>query len=140
MPFVRRRLTAHSGGIKPKKAVNQVMSKANVPKSVPISHETGRPEKPPGPLLLGALERFWSNNLVTDAHHDADVTGRSSSVASPARHRRRITDKLRADLVDAYESGQTSRQVADELALGRTTVLKILKDAGVTVRPQGRKY
>jgi len=30
--------------------------------------------------------------------------------------------------------------VAEELALGRTTVLKILKAAGVTVWPQGRKY
>ncbi|MFV8181311.1 MULTISPECIES: helix-turn-helix domain-containing protein [Mycobacteroides] len=40
----------------------------------------------------------------------------------------------------AYESGQTSRQVAEELDLGRTTVLKILKAAGVEVRAQGRKY
>jgi DNA-binding transcriptional regulator LsrR (DeoR family) len=39
-------------------------------------------------------------------------------------------------VVEAYESGQTSRQVAEELALGRTTVLKILKEADVTVRPQ----
>jgi hypothetical protein len=30
--------------------------------------------------------------------------------------------------------------VAEEMALGRSTVLKILKTAGVTVRPQGRKY
>jgi len=42
--------------------------------------------------------------------------------------------------VEAYEFGQTSRRVAEELTLGRTTVLKILKDAGVAVRPQGRKY
>ena len=33
---------------------------------------------------------------------------------------------------------ETSRQVAEELALGRTTVLKILKEADMTVRPQGR--
>jgi DNA-binding transcriptional regulator LsrR (DeoR family) len=39
-----------------------------------------------------------------------------------------------------YELGMTSRQVAETLALGRTTVLGILKDAGVTIRPQGRKY
>jgi predicted transcriptional regulator len=39
-------------------------------------------------------------------------------------------------VVEADESGQTSRQVAEELALGRTTVLKILKEADVTVRPQ----
>ena len=43
---------------------------------------------------------------------------------------------LRAEVVDAYESGQTSRQVAEVSELGRTTVLKILKAAGVTVRPK----
>jgi len=42
--------------------------------------------------------------------------------------------------VDAYELGQTSRQVAEEFALGRTTVLKILRTAAVTIRPQGKKY
>jgi DNA-binding transcriptional regulator LsrR (DeoR family) len=42
--------------------------------------------------------------------------------------------------VEAYESGRTSRQVAKELELGRTTVLKILKAAGLTVRPPGQKY
>ena len=71
---------------------------------------------------------------------DAHVTDRSPSFVSPPRQRRRITARLRAAVVEAYESGQTSRQVAEELALGRTTVLKILKEADVTVRPQGRKY
>jgi DNA-binding transcriptional regulator LsrR (DeoR family) len=40
--------------------------------------------------------------------------------------------------VNAYESGQTSRQVAEKLEVGRTTVLKILKAAGMALRPQGR--
>jgi DNA invertase Pin-like site-specific DNA recombinase len=71
---------------------------------------------------------------------DAHVTDRSPSFVSPPRQRRRITARLRAAVVEADESGQTSRQVAEELALGRTTVLKILKEADVTVRPQGRKY
>jgi len=43
-------------------------------------------------------------------------------------------------VVEAYESGQTSREVAEMFTIGRTTVLKILKAAGVTVRPQGQKY
>jgi transposase len=47
---------------------------------------------------------------------------------------------MRADVIEAYESGKTSRQVAARFGLGRTTVLTILKAAGVTVRPQGRKY
>lgn len=68
------------------------------------------------------------------------MTDGSSGFISPIRQRRRITASLRDAVVVAYESGQTSRQVAEELELGRTTVLKILKAAGVMVRPQGRKY
>jgi len=71
---------------------------------------------------------------------DADVKDRPSRFVSPPPKRRRITAQLRADVVEAYGLGKTSQQVAEELALGRTTVLKILKAAGVTVRPQGRKY
>lgn len=59
---------------------------------------------------------------------------------SPIPQRRRITHRLRAEVVEAYESGQTSRQVAETLELGRTIVVKILKAAGVEVRPQGHKY
>ncbi|MBU8830561.1 helix-turn-helix domain-containing protein [Mycolicibacterium goodii] len=40
--------------------------------------------------------------------------------------------------MEAYESGQTSRQVAEELKVGRTTVLKILKAAGVRVGSAAR--
>ena len=60
--------------------------------------------------------------------------------ASPPRQRQRITERLRAEVIEAYEFGQTSREVAETFAIGRATVLKILKAVGVTVRPQGRKY
>jgi DNA-binding transcriptional regulator LsrR (DeoR family) len=59
---------------------------------------------------------------------------------SPPRQRRRLTAQLRVDVVEAYEAGQTSRQVAASLGLGRSTVLGILKDAGVVVRPKSRRY
>jgi DNA invertase Pin-like site-specific DNA recombinase len=72
--------------------------------------------------------------------YNAYIAGQEAAFASPPRVRRRITAQLRADVVAAYESGKTSRQVAEELELGRTTVLKILKAVGVIVRPQGRKY
>ncbi len=61
------------------------------------------------------------------------------NVSPPAR-RRRITASLRADVVEHYMNEMTSRQVAVALGLGRTTVLEVLKAAGVEVRPQGRKY
>jgi hypothetical protein len=87
-----------------------------------------------------ALIRFSPNILLTNVQDDADVTDRPSRFVSPRPKRRRITARLRADVVDAYELGQTSRQVAEEFALGRTTVLKILRTAAVTIRPQGKKY
>jgi DNA invertase Pin-like site-specific DNA recombinase len=68
------------------------------------------------------------------------VTDGSSRFISPPQRRRRITAQLRVAVVEAYESGETSRQVAEELELGRTTVLKILKAAGVKLRPQGWRY
>jgi len=89
---------------------------------------------------LIALGRFSPNTLLTDVQGEVAETNQSSAFVSPPRVRRRITDRLRAEVVAAYESGQTSRQVAEELDLGRTTVLKILKAAGVEVRAQGRKY
>ncbi|SKK27219.1 Uncharacterised protein [Mycobacteroides abscessus subsp. massiliense] len=68
------------------------------------------------------------------------MTDRTLEFASPPRQRQRITDRLRAEVVEAYESGQTSREVAETFAIGRTTVLKILKASGVKVRPQGSRY
>ncbi|WP_407336109.1 helix-turn-helix domain-containing protein [Dietzia kunjamensis] len=44
---------------------------------------------------------------------------------------------MRREVVSLYEAGQTSRAVAEELQIGRTTVLKVLKQEGVMIRPQG---
>lgn len=93
-----------------------------------------------GPFPLVALSQFSPNTLLTHVQDDASVTNQSSRFVSPPLQRRRITARLRATVVEIYASGKTSRQVAEELGLGRTTVLQILKAAGVTVRPQGRKY
>jgi len=115
-----------------------MISVTNVPKSVPKRHENGPRRVLRGPFCLVALEHVCSNTLLTLAQDDAHVIERPS-FASPPRQRRRITAQLRTAVVEAYESGKTSRQVAEEWALGRTTVLKILKAAGVTVRTQGRR-
>jgi hypothetical protein len=94
---------------------------------------------PLGLFSLVALGRFSPNTLLTYVQYDAHVTDGSSVFVSPPRQRKRVTARLRAEVVDAYESGQTSRQGAEVSELGRTTVLKILKAAGVTVRPKGRR-
>lgn len=63
----------------------------------------------------------------------------SSDLVSPAAKRRSMTASLRAAVVEHYMNGMTSRQVATTLGLGRTTVLDILKAAGVALRPRGRR-
>ena len=92
------------------------------------------------PLSLVALERVWSNTLVTDVQDDVDVTEGCERVLSPVSKRRRITAHLRTDVVEHYERGLSSRRVAALVGLGRTTVLEILKAAGVDIRPPGRMY
>ncbi|MBX4170297.1 helix-turn-helix domain-containing protein [Rhodococcus sp. DMU2021] len=39
-----------------------------------------------------------------------------------------------------YERGLTGRAVAEEVGIGRTTVLKILRAEGAAVRPRGARY
>ncbi|WP_166654996.1 helix-turn-helix domain-containing protein [Mycobacterium sp. BK086] len=47
---------------------------------------------------------------------------------------------MRAEVVAAYEAGHATQDVAERFAIARTTVLKILKQAGVPVRRQSRQY
>ena len=54
--------------------------------------------------------------------------------------RARVTERLRRQVVERYERGDVSALgVGEELGLGKATVLRILKAAGVTVRPQGQR-
>ena len=90
------------------------------------------------PVALSRFSPSIPSILLTGVQDDVYVTdGTSRRFVSSPRQRRRITAQLRAAVVEAYESGQASRQVARELELGRSTVLKIFKAAGVTMRPQG---
>ena len=75
----------------------------------------------------------------------SNTTGEVDAVAGPAGlspvpQRRRITARLRAQVIEHYNRGMSSRRVAATLGLGRTTVMEILKVAGVEVRPHGRRY
>lgn len=116
------------------------MSKANVPKHVPLGHENGRRRTLRGPFYLVALSQFCSNTSFTNVQDDAEVTNGRPRVLSPVPQRRRITARLRVEVIEHYERGMSSRRVAATLGLGRTTVLEILKAAGITLRPRGRKY
>jgi Homeodomain-like domain len=116
------------------------MSNPNVHKSVHKWHENGPRRDFRGPFSLVALERFWSNSASPERNNATRVTGEQQGVSAPAPQRRRITARLRADVVEHYERGMSTRRVAATLGLGRTTVLEILKTAGVEMRPHGRKY
>lgn len=61
----------------------------------------------------------------------------SRYVASPGPRRTRVTADLRAEVMAQYQRGRTSRQVADGLAIAKSTVLQILRSEGVEVRPWG---
>jgi hypothetical protein len=84
--------------------------------------------------------QFRLNTLITAVQDDAPVTERRIPTLSPVPQRSRITARLRAEVVDHYNRGMSSRRVAATVGLGRTTVPEILTAAGVAVRPQGWRY
>jgi hypothetical protein len=47
---------------------------------------------------------------------------------------------LRAEVAERYIAGQASQLIAEELHLGKATVLRILRAANVEVRPVGVRY
>ncbi|MBY6349821.1 helix-turn-helix domain-containing protein [Rhodococcoides corynebacterioides] len=53
------------------------------------------------------------------------------------RVRSRITERVRQEAVELYMSGISAVEVAERLDLGKSTVLRILKQADVAIRPQG---
>ena len=69
------------------------------------------------------------------------TAGEPGYYPAPAGPRRvRVTDRLRADVVSRYQAGETSRVVAEETGASKATVLKILAEAGVQIRPTGAHY
>jgi hypothetical protein len=66
-------------------------------------------------------------------------SARTSTSAKP-KGRTRITTRLRADVVEYYSGGNVSAlQAAEQFGLGKSTVLKILKEADVSVRKHGQR-
>lgn len=61
-----------------------------------------------------------------------------ASVRSPIHAgRQRVSNALRKRVVDLYISGRSTREIAQECCIGKTTVLQVLDKAGVTRRPRG---
>ncbi len=51
-----------------------------------------------------------------------------------------MTDRVEHRTVELYELGLSTRQVAEQVGIAKTTVLRVLKARGVMVRPQGVVY
>lgn len=52
----------------------------------------------------------------------------------------RVTERPKAEVIQRYQAGETSRMVAEETGASKATVLQILKQAGVKIRPSGAHY
>lgn len=70
---------------------------------------------------------------------DRRETGTEQDLSTRQDFQSRITARTRADVVELYCSGLSALDVSEQLSIGKTTVLKILKSQGVTVRPQGKR-
>ena len=56
------------------------------------------------------------------------------------RVRASLNHRIRADVVQRYEAGASSRTMAADLLLAKATVLKILAEADVQMRPSHVSY
>lgn len=86
----------------------------------------------PSSVVLAGLQ-------INPAHTVPPSSDRGVATGRPER-RRRITQPLRDEVVRRYTSGnQTALEISEECALGKSTVLRILKASGVPMRRQGEK-
>lgn len=93
------------------------------------------PSGEPGLITLVVLTRV---NLNTRS----SASSSSARPESPPRSRRRtrVTARVCARVIDRYSSGDVSAlDTAEHLGLGKSTVLKILKESGVQVRKYGHR-
>lgn len=56
----------------------------------------------------------------------------------PSSARTRVTAKHRTSIVELYVGGMSALAVAEEVGVAKATVLRILRQGGVGIRPQGR--
>ncbi|MFY2787087.1 helix-turn-helix domain-containing protein [Rhodococcus sp. MALMAid1271] len=92
-----------------------------------------------------ALEQLNLSEYSDLAHRSAvnarpDATTFIGTDDRRPRTRTRLTERLKDRVVELYETGSTSRMVAEEVGIGKATVLKVLREREVTVRPWGGRY
>lgn len=64
-------------------------------------------------------------------------SARSTPTRPPQRRLRRADE---AKICELYQQGMSSRRVAEEMGVAKSTVLRVLKAAKVEMRPWGVRY
>lgn len=86
------------------------------------------------PYVLARLERTIKV---------AEEQGSRRPVGSPPKPvyalARRMSSAAQAELVAAYQSGATARELGSHYGMGHTAILGLLKKHGVSRRPRGSK-
>ena len=85
-------------------------------------------------VLSGQSLNVWS----TDAEVPALEPSRYIVPKGPRRSR--VTTTLRADVVARYQRGESSRVIAENCGIAKSTILKILRTEGIEVRPWRVRY
>jgi len=89
------------------------------------------------------MEDRGSSNLllVVLAHLNLNTpsprTKPSNRSPRPSLLRQRVTKRHRQQVVALYQSGLSTRMVADQTGVSKTTVLNILKEAAIELRTRG---
>lgn len=79
------------------------------------------------------LAQFKTNTLLPESH--------AASASRRGTQRQRVTKQKQREVVEKYEIGMSTREIARDLALAKTTVLRVLQQAGIKMRPRGgRNY
>jgi site-specific DNA recombinase len=94
--------------------------------------------KNPGPIKVrGSNENF----LVVLAQAKTNTLKSDPLVPKPALtreyNRQRITARRSDRIVRLYAQGMSTREVAAEASVAKSTVLRVLRDAGIRMRPRG---
>jgi hypothetical protein len=84
-------------------------------------------------LSLVVLSKAKTNTLI----ETPDVSDRSTPPPGPGRPR--VTRKQQNEVVALYESGLSTRVVAERVGVAKTTVLRALGLAGIEIRPRGSR-
>ena len=84
-------------------------------------------------VVLAKVNFNTARQMPKPSEHDQPIQ-------ESTRVRTRLTPKLRKQIVEHYQLGTFSAlETAEHFGVGKSTVLRILRDAGAEVRPQGRR-